>query len=516
MAAGIKIPLFGQASIMVKQCLGSYTKGRCLVSNEVEAGGRLKATIRETEMRGMENMTMKIPASILTAVAVMLTTGSALAAAEEAGLPPALKDFVTAKARQVRRTAERLSLEVSPEVDDYLKAAQSGDWRLALGMYGVVRSSWLNLDDPDQRSLEAVASACLLEIQLGFEQIMEDDTDQELALKLGNAMVASVSRGAIYFGGTDAGRGLVTALSKSHENGDPFFTVTQNALADGRYLRYLREMYGRTNYMPSEADSTKAFQEYLSDAQRRLDHDQKFPSESRQIKPGEDVRISKGKVQVSGQVAVMSINAILARIIFEQNPDREFFVEESFPLDWMYPHLAPQGMLLRLHRKPVVEITAADVAKDMEYWSRQQQPLIGDWLKPETSIEEICQYVRKRHVNHNMAGFEGNAKFLQSEKVRKTWAKLRSAIGGIYAWRAGQASDPKVKERMTRAAENAFKQAFAFGPDSAEPVLRYVNLLVGAKRKADAVKIAELAADLESGDGSIANLLTTLQKMKLD
>lgn len=457
---------------------------------------------------------MKISTSILTSVAAVLLTGSELAAAEEAGLPPPLKSFVTAKARQVRRTAERLSLEVSPEVDDYLKAAQSGDWMQALGMYGTVRNSWLNTEDPDQKSLEAVASAAALEIQLAFEQIMEADTDTELALKLGEAMVASVSKGAIYFGGTDAGRGLVTALSKSHENGDPFFTVTQNALADGRYLRYLREMYGRTNYMPSEADSTKAFQEYLADAQRRLEHDQRHPNEPRQIKPGEDVRINKNKVQVSGQVAVMSINGILAKIIFDQNPDREFFVEESFPLDWMYPHLAPQGMVLKLHREAVTEISAAEVAKDQAYWSQQQRPLIGDWLKPETSLDEVGQYVRKRHVDHNMAGFEGNPKFLQSEKIRKTYSKLRSAIGGVYAWRANQAKDPKVKERMTRAAESAFKQAFVFGPDSSEPVFRYVNLLLGAqpKRTTDAIKIAELAADLEPGNGPLEALLKELHK----
>jgi len=119
--------------------------------------------------------------------------------------------------------------------------------------------------------------------------------------------------------------------------------------------------------------------------------------------------MSKGKIQVSGQVAVMSINSILAKIIFEQNPEREFYIEMSYPIDWMYPHLAPHGMILKVHRQPVQEITAAEVEKDRAYWSQQQRPLIGDWLKPETSIDEICQYVRKRHLDHNMAGFEGSA-----------------------------------------------------------------------------------------------------------
>jgi hypothetical protein len=47
--------------------------------------------------------------------------------------------------------------------------------------------------------------------------------------------------GSIYFGGTDAGRGIVTALSGSPADADPFFILTQNALADTVYLQHLRD-----------------------------------------------------------------------------------------------------------------------------------------------------------------------------------------------------------------------------------------------------------------------------------
>ena len=82
---------------------------------------------------------------------------------------------------------------------------------------------------------------------------------------------------------------------------------------------------------PSNEDSQRAFQEYLGDAQRRLDHDKKAPNEPRQIKPGEDVRVIDNRVQVSGQVAVMAINGLLTKVIFDKNPNHEFYVEESFP-----------------------------------------------------------------------------------------------------------------------------------------------------------------------------------------
>lgn len=435
------------------------------------------------------------------------------AAENEPGLPGKLKVFVAAKEKQIRRVAERVGLEVAPEIDEYFKAARSGDWMQALGLYSSVRNA---LDggggDPDQKSLAAVEAAATLEVQLALELIME--SDPALAMKLGEAIVASVPRDSILFGGTDVGRGLPTALSASHESGDPFLLVTQNALADGRYLTYLREMYGGKAYMPSEEDSQQAFQEYLSDAQRRLKHDQDHPDEPKQVKPGEDIRMNKGRVQVSGQVAVMSINAILAKTLFDQNPDRSFFVEESFPLDWMYPRLSPHGMVMKVHREPLVEIPDADVQKDQAYWSEQMRPLVGNWLKPGTSLEEVCAFVKRIHVDRNLAGFEGDRKFLQSESLQKAYGKLRSAIGGAYAWRAAHAKDAKIQARMAAAAEVAFKQALALCPTSPESVFRYANLLLGQKRNADALKLAELAANLDPANGSFESLVSQVQRLQ--
>src|SRR5678816_3429599 len=161
---------------------------------------------------------MKLSTAILgTIIAALAASPASPGATEESGMPPQLKKFVSAKAQQIRSAAERLSIEVSPEVEDYLKAAQKGDWMEAMGMYDAVRNSRLNSDDPEQKRFEAISSAATLELQLAFEQIME--TDPGLALKLGEAMMASVTKGAIYFGGDDPGRGLPTALSASHEKG---------------------------------------------------------------------------------------------------------------------------------------------------------------------------------------------------------------------------------------------------------------------------------------------------------
>jgi hypothetical protein len=104
--------------------------------------------------------------------------------------------------------------------------------------------------------------------------------DEKYAIAFARDIINSIPPGSIYFGGTDSGRFLVTALSRSHVNGAPFFTITQNGLADQRsYLRYVRGMYGNRIYVPTDDDATKARNEYEQDARRRQSEGKLLPGE---------------------------------------------------------------------------------------------------------------------------------------------------------------------------------------------------------------------------------------------
>jgi len=98
----------------------------------------------------------------------------------------------------------------------------------------------------------------------------------------------------------------------------------------------------------------------MADAVQRL--------HNHQLKPGEDVKETDGRLQVSGQVAVMTINGLLAKIIFDKNPNREFYIEESFPLDWMYPYLEPHGLIMKINRQPPSELSDEIIRRDHDYW----------------------------------------------------------------------------------------------------------------------------------------------------
>ena len=287
---------------------------------------------------------------------------------------------------------------------------------------------------------------------------------------------------------------------------DPFFVLTQNALADGGYLAYLRDMYGDKIYTPTDTDSQKCFADYTADAQRR--------SQQQKLQRGESFKMVNGKAQISGQVAVMQINGLLAKIIFDKNPGHEFYVEESFPLDWMYPYLEPHGLIMKINRQPLSELSDDLVSQDRDYWTKYLSPMIGGWLNDDTPVSQVAAIAEKVYLRHDLRGFTGDPRFVQSDFSYKTFSKLRSSIAGIYMWRLDQASGEAEKDRMARAADFAFRQAWALCPTSPEAVFRYINFLLKQKRNSDALLVATTCLKLDPNNAQIKNLVSQLQQFR--
>src|SRR5205823_77798 len=140
----------------------------------------------------------------------------------------------------------------------------------------------------------------------------------------------------------------------------------------------------REIYTPSLADQQNAFQEYVRDVQRRVPLNQ--------LRPGEDVKVIDNRIQVGGMVAVMAINALLTKTIFDRNPNNEFFVEESFPLEWMYPHLTPHGVIMKLNRQPLASLSDELLQKDHAFWKQYSQRLTGDIIQYETPLPDVSRW----------------------------------------------------------------------------------------------------------------------------
>jgi tetratricopeptide (TPR) repeat protein len=354
------------------------------------------------------------------------------------------------------------------------------------------------------------------------------------------------------------------------------YIITQNALADPTYLDYIRAQYNRSTqkdppffqeflrpqkerdqnyrtnflarlayeyldkpltkfgadvearrrkegvyppkeiYCPTPEDSSRCFSDYMADAQQRLEHDMHYPSEPKQIKPGEEVHIQDGnRVSVSGQVAVMSINGLLTKVIFDHNPTNEFFVEESFPLDWMYPYLTPFGIIMKINRNPLDEFSADQVKQDHEFWSKYSARLTGNWITYDTSLKDIAKFAQDVYLEHDYTNLKGDPKFVRDDQAQKAFSKLRSSIGGIYDWRFRHAHSVEDQQRMLKEADFAYKQAFAFCPYSPEVVYRFVQLLTSVGRYEDADIVADTCYKLDPNNDQIAGLAKQLDAVKV-
>jgi hypothetical protein len=401
-----------------------------------------------------------------------------------------LKSFVAEKEAQAKAATNKMPSEFQA----FFAVAAKGDWLAVSNAFIELRKQAGEYEHSgkfDER-LRGTAWHTVVDTYGALEAFGEGD--EKYSMVFGTNIIASIPAGSIYFGGTDPGLCIIAALQKSQVQAEPFFTLTQGGLPDARYLEYLRGMYGAKIYTPTDEDSKKCSQDYMQDAALRRSKNQ--------LKPGEDVTVgADGNVQVSGQVARIQVKGLLAKIIFDKNPGREFYFEESVPFDWMYPYLEPHGLIFKINRQPLPGLSDKIVEQDHDYWRSLVRPMIGDWLTGDTSVEQVAAFAKKTFGKQDFSGFTGDRRYIQNAYSHRMFSKPRSSLAGHYVWRMQQATGATEKARMAREADFAFRQAWALCPDSAEAVFRYVAFLMEQERVADALLVAETAAQMPSMQG---------------
>ncbi|MGI5869799.1 MAG: DUF2723 domain-containing protein [Kiritimatiellia bacterium] len=265
----------------------------------------------------------------------------------------------------------------------------------------------------------------------GAEAIIEELDDDEEPLP-NPTYPPAMTTNAVFYGGTDPGRFVPTYMIYSAKVRPDVFLITQNALADNTYLDTMRFLYADQIWMPTLDDNSKAFQTYVEDVQagRRPDYG--------------GISYEGGRVQVNGALAVMEINGIITEQIFKKNRAlHDFYVEESYAIRWMYPHLTPHGLIMKINDEPV-NYSPQTVRDDMDFW---------DW------------YAR-RLLSH--------PKYPRDFVARKTFSKLRGAIAGTYSQR-----------RMLEQAERGFQEARMLYVYSPEATLRLIQEVLLPQRRVD-------------------------------
>jgi len=262
--------------------------------------------------------------------------------------------------------------------------------------------------------------------------------------------------------------------------------ITQNGLADDSYTTVLRDRYSEprvvwgwvrtllkwlrasredhkkgvdTIYIPSDYDFQRSFELYYQDVEKRLKRGEYV---------GEEVSLDGGKISIRGIEGVMRLNAILTRMIYDKNIKKHpFFLEESYQIEWMYPYLKPSGIIMELcdHK---VELKKEIVEKDTAYWENLMQVFDNGG----TLYFEDINTGRKGKVD--VVAKE----FFEDLTARKSFAKCRTAIGGVYEF-----------HKMYKEAEKAYRDAIWLNDMSAEAYMRLSNMLARMGREKEGLEI---------------------------
>ena len=275
----------------------------------------------------------------------------------------------------------------------------------------------------------------------------------------GHDMLVDLPKDSFVFGGTDPGRFVPTYMvfgesfekTKRDPNFDrrDLYIVTQNALADTFYNRYIRSHY------TAERPTTFSWFEKL------LGRDKTYPEERLTLPHREDImglfdvlmrqyQANPGSMP-NPQTDPVALNSAVAEWIFLHNRDkqdgtpRHFYVEESFPMQWSYPYAIPHGLCYEIAHDKMDALPPGTSEKDITWWD---------------------EYIRK---------LEAVPGFRNDDLAMHSFAKLRNTGGNIYAFR-----------NMPDAAEHAYKQALSMWPANTETTSNLVNLYARLGRHKDA------------------------------
>ena len=275
--------------------------------------------------------------------------------------------FGTSRRKIVSDLAHLHGESIPEEVRRVFDAVEAGDWpeidRLFQSM--ARRSGQYDNSGPGDPTLNHFWPA-VLETYGVAEQAHLVPADE--LLKFGEDILGQLQPGTVYIGGTDAGRFIPTLLAETSAGERPM-VLTQNALIDSRYLEYIQFLYGDRLQLPTDDDAKKILAEFKSEALKRLQHDEQFPDEAKQVRHLETVKRDGDKIEVGGPTAVMDLNERLLKLILERNSDRGFALQESFPLTGIYAEATPAGPIMELRaRTDAAPLSAQAATSALDYW----------------------------------------------------------------------------------------------------------------------------------------------------
>jgi len=274
--------------------------------------------------------------------------------------------------------------------------------------------------------------------------------------------------------------------------------ITQNALCDSYYGKYIRNHYdNRFRPLPDgavakePADKAARMPREYTPFEKWLGRNKAYPVEQviclndkelldcwdeYQTWPEVKERVAAGgPVLRAGTNDVFDVNGIVAKRIFEKNKDKHtFYLEQSIPLQWMYPYLRPFGLIFKMNPTPLDQLTPDEIEADLKYWDDYSQKLLQD------------------------------PKFRLDGDAVVNFAKLAFWHADLYRYR-----------HMDEQQEHMLRIVIALCPQLPDGVNNLTRLLAQHQRYDEAVEIAQQAYDADPFNSGFLDVIAWLKASKI-
>jgi hypothetical protein len=335
--------------------------------------------------------------------------------------------FARSRRALVEEMAQRFGVQVPPEVERFLGAAEAGDWdeikriftTLSAEKEGGGGSRDLDVLWPAVREAYGVAAA------------VKSWPAQEL-LDYGRSILSVLPPGSVYIAGSEPARFIPTLLAETGGGERPVI-LPQNGIAEGNQLDYLSFLHADRLSTLSREDAQKAFESFAAEAQQNATANSANPS-SASIPP-----------------AITGLNEKLLRLLMEKNPNASFALEQSTPMPGMYADALPSGPIFELRPGSGTDAaTSARAGESINYWRETAQRLQNDSSIP---VEAPS---------------------------RTAYAQMATAQAQYF-----------VERNLPTAAEQAFRIAHEIAPASVDALGQLTGFLARNGRPAEALQIVD-------------------------
>jgi len=112
---------------------------------------------------------------------------------------------------------------------------------------------------------------------------------------------------------------------------------------------------------------------------------------------------------------------------FRSQSDQRLFCRGKFSAAMDVSYETPSGIIMKINRNPLPELSDEIFKKDHEFWSKYSQRLIGNWITYDTSVQEIADFVEKVYLQIISAASKATANSSATMTRKKSFSKLRSS-----------------------------------------------------------------------------------------